>query len=111
MEATLRDLRMIGVEIVTLGQYLRPSKRHLKVEEFVPPEKFDHWRVVGENMGFAYVASGPMVRRTDFTIKCKTNLSVYRCVPLTVPQNSSLSLLCARETQPNGQFFILSPIQ
>lgn len=52
----------MGVEIVTLGQYLRPSKRHMKVEEYVPPEKFKHWKTVGEEIGFAYVASGPLVR-------------------------------------------------
>ena len=59
---TLRDVQEAGVEVVTFGQYLRPSKRHLKVQEYVTPEKFDEWAKVAEDMGFRYVASGPMVR-------------------------------------------------
>lgn len=59
---TMRDLRAAGVEILTLGQYLRPSKWHLEVEEFVPPERFAQWRETGLSLGFRYVASGPLVR-------------------------------------------------
>lgn len=59
---TMQDCLDVGVEVMTLGQYLRPSKRHLKVEQWVTPEEFDNWRVEGERMGFAYVASGPLVR-------------------------------------------------
>ena len=58
----LRDIQSAGVQVVTFGQYLRPSKRHLKVQEYVTPEKFDEWGQVGRDMGFRYVASGPMVR-------------------------------------------------
>jgi len=59
---TMRDCRDAGVEVITFGQYLRPTKRHLKVEQWVPPEEFDRWRAEGEEMGFRYVASGPLVR-------------------------------------------------
>jgi len=59
---TLRDLRAAGVDIVTLGQYLRPSAWHLPVLEYVPPEAFDGYRRQAEAMGFLYVASGPLVR-------------------------------------------------
>ena len=59
---TLVDVQNAGVEVVTFGQYLRPSKRHLKVQEYVTPEKFDEWGRFAEGMGFRYVASGPMVR-------------------------------------------------
>eukprot|EP00177_Eucheuma_denticulatum_P003047 GFKZ01005488.1.p2 GENE.GFKZ01005488.1~~GFKZ01005488.1.p2 ORF type:complete len:376 (-),score=42.75 GFKZ01005488.1:1899-3026(-) len=59
---TMQDMLDIGVEVITLGQYLRPSKRHLKVEQWVTPEEFDAWKEEGERMGFAYVASGPLVR-------------------------------------------------
>ena len=59
---TMRDLRAADVDIVTLGQYLRPSAWHLPVEAFVPPEAFDGFREAGEAMGFAYVAAGPLVR-------------------------------------------------
>jgi lipoic acid synthetase len=60
---TMVDLREAGVEILTLGQYLQPTKRHLAVEEYVTPEKFEQWKVVAEQeLGFAYCASGPLVR-------------------------------------------------
>ncbi|WP_435145344.1 lipoyl synthase [Halobaculum sp. P14] len=60
---TLRDLREVGVDIVTLGQYLQPSASHLDVTEYVHPDVFDTWRrVAEEELGFLYCASGPMVR-------------------------------------------------
>jgi lipoic acid synthetase len=62
LEETMRDLRAAGVEILTLGQYLRPSAWHLPVVEFVPPERFAAWRDLGRALGFRYVASGPLVR-------------------------------------------------
>ena len=59
---TLHDLRAAGVEIVTLGQYLRPSLEHYPVATYVTPEKFDRYRQQALDMGFSYCASGPMVR-------------------------------------------------
>jgi lipoic acid synthetase len=59
---TMRDLRANGVEILTLGQYLRPSAWHLPVVEYVPPERFAAYREQGLALGFRYVASGPLVR-------------------------------------------------
>ena len=56
------DLRAIGVDCLTLGQYMRPTKKHMKVYEYVHPDKFDYWRREGEQLGFKYVASGPLVR-------------------------------------------------
>lgn len=58
----MRDLRAAGVEVLTLGQYLRPSRRHAEVARFVPPQEFDALRETGEAMGFRYVAAGPLVR-------------------------------------------------
>ena len=58
----LRDLRAHGVTMLTLGQYLQPSKHHLPVKRYVPPEEFDILRRDAEAMGFEQVASGPMVR-------------------------------------------------
>jgi lipoic acid synthetase len=55
-------LRMVGVDFLTVGQYLRPSHRHLAVEEYVRPEQFRRYQEMGENLGFKYVASGPLVR-------------------------------------------------
>jgi lipoyl synthase len=59
---TMRDLRAHGVDILTLGQYLRPSAWHLPVVEYVNPEKFQWYRAQGLALGFRYVASGPLVR-------------------------------------------------
>jgi lipoic acid synthetase len=62
VEEAMRDLRAHGVEILTFGQYLRPSEWHLPVVEWISPEAFEAWRVRGLAMGFRYVASGPLVR-------------------------------------------------
>jgi len=59
---TMKDLRSVGVDVVTFGQYLRPTEHHLSVVEYVKPKIFDYYRKKGEAMGFKYVASGPMVR-------------------------------------------------
>ena len=59
---TLQDLRSIDVDVVTFGQYLQPTKRHLPVKEYVTEEKFREWQKIAEGMGFKYVASGPLVR-------------------------------------------------
>ena len=58
----IRDLRSIGVNILTMGQYLQPTSKHLPVVEYVTPEKFNWFRKIAEQMGFVYVASGPLVR-------------------------------------------------
>ncbi|KAG6004537.1 hypothetical protein E4U54_000530 [Claviceps lovelessii] len=58
----LRQLRDADVDIVTFGQYMRPTKRHLKVEKYVTPDEFDMWRQRAMDMGFLYCASGPLVR-------------------------------------------------
>lgn len=58
----LKDLRSVGVDCVTLGQYMRPTKRHMRVCEYVHPNKFDEWAEIGKSLGFLYVASGPLVR-------------------------------------------------
>jgi len=62
VERVLRDLRDHGCDMLTLGQYLQPSPDHLPVARFVPPGEFDALRQLGESLGFANVASGPMVR-------------------------------------------------
>ncbi|MBI2027817.1 MAG: lipoyl synthase [Deltaproteobacteria bacterium] len=56
------DLRTVGVDILTIGQYLRPSHKQLEVKEYVAPAVFEHYRKLGESKGFLYVASGPLVR-------------------------------------------------
>ncbi len=58
----LKDMRRHDVQIVTLGQYLQPSRHHLAVERYVTPEEFNEFRRIGEQLGFSHVASGPLVR-------------------------------------------------
>ncbi|MEY3437506.1 MAG: lipoyl synthase [Bacteroidota bacterium] len=59
---TMEDLRSVQVDILTLGQYLQPTSKHLPIAEFVTPERFDRYREIGMEMGFRYVESGPLVR-------------------------------------------------
>ena len=59
---TLDDLRSVGVDIVTLGQYLQPSKKHLPVFDFITPDEFKEYEIIGKEMGFRHVESGPLVR-------------------------------------------------
>lgn len=58
----LKDLREVGCDVVTFGQYMRPTKRHLKVAEYIHPDKFEWWKQQALSMGFLYCASGPLVR-------------------------------------------------
>jgi lipoyl synthase len=59
---TMHDLRDVGCDLLTIGQYLRPSPLQMPVSRYVPPEQFDEWKVSGEAMGFAWVEAGPLVR-------------------------------------------------
>jgi lipoic acid synthetase len=59
---TLKDLREANVDVVTLGQYLQPSKKHLPVKEFITPEQFKTYETIGLDMGFRHVESGALVR-------------------------------------------------
>ncbi len=58
----MRDALDAGVQILTIGQYLRPSERHMPIDRYVSPEEFDAWKQLGEEMGFLHVESGPLVR-------------------------------------------------
>jgi lipoic acid synthetase len=58
----LRDWKDAGVDVVTLGQYLKPGKGYLDVVEYIHPSVFDDYKAIAQEMGFAYVASGPFVR-------------------------------------------------
>lgn len=59
---TMEDLRSVQVDILTLGQYLQPTRKHLPVEDFVTPEQFKEYEEIGLKMGFRFVESGPLVR-------------------------------------------------
>jgi len=56
------ELRKVGVDVVTFGQYMRPTKRHMKVARYVQPSEFLELKGIAESLGFLYVASGPLVR-------------------------------------------------
>jgi lipoic acid synthetase len=59
---TLKDLYNAGCDVVTIGQYLQPSKKHLPVQRFVHPDEFAEYREIGYGLGLDYVESGPLVR-------------------------------------------------
>ncbi|MBZ9560354.1 MULTISPECIES: lipoyl synthase [unclassified Modicisalibacter] len=91
---TFDDLRAIGVDIVTLGQYLRPTRNHLPVERWVTPEEFERYRQQGLEKGFMEVPSGPLVRssyRADRVFE-NNNLGLELASPAQVP---------GQETDPN----------
>ena len=62
VKTVMRDMREHSIDMLTLGQYLQPSKSHLAVERYVHPDEFDELAVYGDSIGFSHVASGPMVR-------------------------------------------------
>ena len=59
---TLHDLKSASVDVVTIGQYLQPSKRHLPVKQFITPDQFEEYREIGLNLGFRHVESSALVR-------------------------------------------------
>lgn len=59
---TLKDLRAHGIDAVTIGQYLRPTMKHLPVVQYIHPDEFKEYEKIGEDLGFAFVASGPFIR-------------------------------------------------
>lgn len=74
----MRDLRGVGVDILTIGQYLQPSKQHLPVERYYLPEEFDRFQELGKEMGFKWVESGPLVRssyRADEQVRALSKLN------------------------------------
>ena len=77
---TLRDLRNIGVDAVTIGQYLRPTMRHLPVVEYIHPDVFKEYEAIGDEMGFAFVASGPFIRSSYNAIEFSKRVMADRLV-------------------------------
>lgn len=101
IRSTLQDIRAQGVDIVTLGQYLRPTKNHLPVERWVTPEEFMCYREIGLEMGFMEVPSGPLVRssyRADKVFE-KNNLGLEEVAPLS--QVPSADIIPTLTVMPN----------
>lgn len=92
---TLRDLRRVGVDVATVGQYLRPTPKHAAVERYVEPEAFANYERAGLEMGFSFVASGPLVRSSyhaaeAFVLSGRSHAPATRSGPSTVATGDSL---------------------
>ncbi|MCW5940688.1 MAG: lipoyl synthase [Fimbriimonadaceae bacterium] len=81
--ATLRALREVGVDAVTIGQYLRPTMKHLPVSEYVTPEAFAEYERIGNELGFAFVASGPFIRSSYNAIEFSKKVMAERLAAIT----------------------------
>lgn len=73
----MQDLRAVGCDILTLGQYLQPSQKHLKVDSFVPPEQFAAWKQFGESLGFLQVVSSPLTRSSYHAEQVRELMQLY----------------------------------
>jgi lipoic acid synthetase len=87
---TLQDLRNAGVDAVTIGQYLRPTMRHLPVNDFVHPNEFKEYEKIGEEMGFAFVASGPFIRSSYNAIEFSKKVMAERLARMDEPPVGSV---------------------
>ncbi|MBD2634039.1 lipoyl synthase [Limnothrix sp. FACHB-881] len=83
VEQAMADLRSVDCDILTLGQYLQPSPKHLSVQSFVTPEQFEAWRVAGEAMGFLQVVSSPLTRSSYHAEQVRSLMERY---PRSRPQ-------------------------
>lgn len=79
---TMADLRQVDCDILTIGQYLQPSDKHLQLQDFITPEQFETWRVIGEEMGFLQVVSSPLTRSSYHAGQVRALMERY---PRTVP--------------------------
>ncbi len=73
----MQDLRAVGCDILTIGQYLQPTQKHLNVENFVPPEQFDAWREFGESLGFLQVVASPLTRSSYHAEQVRELIKLY----------------------------------
>lgn len=73
----MRDLRAVDCDIITIGQYLQPSAKHLTLHEFVTPEQFESWRIAGEEMGFLQVVSSPLTRSSYHAEQVQALMKLY----------------------------------
>lgn len=81
----MADLRAVDCDILTLGQYLQPSPKHLAVQAFVTPEQFEAWRVAGEAMGFLQVVSSPLTRSSYHAEQVRSLMALYPRSPVATP--------------------------
>jgi lipoic acid synthetase len=81
--AALADLRAVGVDIITIGQYLRPTARHRPIDRYVHPDEFARYKTFGESIGIPHVESGPLVR-SSYHAKDSTQAAVSSPVPVSI---------------------------
>jgi lipoic acid synthetase len=84
VRAVMEDLRAVDCDILTLGQYLQPSPKHLAVQEFVPPTQFEAWRDYGMDIGFLQVVASPLTRSSYHAEQVRELMTQY-------PRTESLS--------------------
>ena len=72
----MKDLRQVNCDVLTIGQYLRPSPHHLEVQEYIHPDKFEEYRKIGMSLGFKYVASAPLVRSSYHAVEILKNILI-----------------------------------
>jgi lipoic acid synthetase len=90
MVGAMRDLRGVGVDILTIGQYLRPTTNHLPMSRWVAPEEFAQWKVIGEAMGFAHVESSPLTR-SSYHAKQGAQAATASTAATTVPAQAQFA--------------------
>jgi lipoic acid synthetase len=88
---TLKDLRAVGVDAVTIGQYLRPTMKHLPVTEYIHPREFKEYEKIGEDLGFAFVASGPFIRSSYNAIEFSKKVMAERVAKLDEIETAPVS--------------------
>ena len=89
---TMDDLRAIGCQVLTLGQYLRPTPKHLPVVEYVTPAAFDEYKAVALAKGFRHVASGPLVRSSYHAADFRPELDIIEGIEADVRAGRGLEL-------------------
>ncbi len=89
--ATLNDLRAVGVDIVTIGQYLRPSAAHVPVARYWTPDEFDELRAIGQSLGFAHVQASPLTRSSYHAREAAESASSPTTAPLAGRAGSSVA--------------------
>jgi len=96
VESLLADLACVGVSIVTIGQYLRPTSEHLPVVRWASPDEFDHYRAIGESLGIAHVESSPLTRSSYHAKQAAGDAGVVMASPLAVGNTTAIPVLVRR---------------
>ena len=92
IKKAMQDLIDHDVTVLTLGQYLRPTPRHLPVVDYVTPEKFEYWKKYAEDLGFRHVASGPLVRSSYHAADFRPELDVLEDINSELEGTTDLEL-------------------